>query len=432
MSFSQKFLGLLLVSILLFGCMQSPVANQTAPPTATEVSASITPTATAVSDPSVSAVQPTGAKPDAITLDGPESLLTSTAMDPQGRFAYVTTWDGKSHLEPDQTDTYYHPAFLKSIRLSDFSENQRISFDRRIAGNPSSIVTDPEGKFIYLQTQQGQVVKIDASDFGKQTSIGLQPGFLVVEGSVTTGPGAVTDPQGKYLYVSGRAGTNTQEIGGRSFSSLIEGGTGPVEGADGVDFFGLYRIDLSEFKNAGFLPMLNDVQGLSLRMWMDPQGRFAYTAYSNPKHLVLARIRLQEFTLDKTIELSQTEGEDIDGALDSKGKYGYFTLSSGKLHQVDLADMTLKTSKDLPEGFRNGPVLLDKQYAYVGGEEGQIARMRLADATWVEPVSIELPETNGEYARVAQSATWDPSGRTAYWGFGQYEGKGQIVKTPLG
>jgi len=363
-------------------------------------------------------------------LDGPDANLLSAAIDPQNRFAFFTTWEGKLKQEPNQPEAYYRSVFLKSIRLSDFEQDRYVTVDQRNAGSPSSVVVDAQGRTVYLQTQKGGILKLDSADLKEQKSIGLQPGMLIVEGSISTGPGAAMDPQGKYLYVGGSLETGVDQLEGRWVASEIEGGTGPVAGVDGAALTGVYRVDLNGFKSAGFLPLLNDVHGLSQRMWIDPQGRYTYFGYSNSKHTVLSRIRLDSFTKDKILELSQVEGEELNGALDSNGAYGYFTLYSGKLVQVNLADMSIKSSVDLPNDFHGGPLLLDREYAYIGGYDGQIARMRLTDNTWIEPIVVQMPDSQSQYPRMAQSAVWAPDGKNAYWGFGQFEGKAVIAQVP--
>jgi YVTN family beta-propeller protein len=262
----------------------------------------------------------------------------SMAIDPSGKFAYVT--NPGDPWSPD-----YGSVAMYTIDAT----SGALTYTGSITGNcpglcfPTSVAVDPSGKFAYA-------VSDGFGDFPSNVqiyTIDATTGALKSIGAITADAGAVAvDPSGKFAYVA-NSGSNDVSMytisattGALTSIGTIAAGTDPV--AVAVDPSGKFAYVVNEnYGSAGSVSMytINATTGAlasigtiapgsdPVAVTVDPSGKFAYVANSGSNDVSM-------YTISATTGALTSIGTIAAGtaptsvAVDPSGKFAYVTNSS--------------------------------------------------------------------------------------------------------
>jgi 6-phosphogluconolactonase (cycloisomerase 2 family) len=260
---------------------------------------------------------------------------TAIAVDPSGRFAYVT--NGGSFDFTDTISAFTIDATTGALTSAGPAQASR--------SGPRSVAVDPSGRFVY--TANGGSRTTTSNDVSAYTLNATTGALSAVAGSpfaAGTNPSSVTvDPTGRFAYVSNQA---SQDI--RAYTIDTATGTLASIGIGGI------------------------AAGVAYEVTVDPSGRFVYAANGNSDNV-------SAYAIDTaTGALSEVTGSPFPAAgfagsvtVHPSGKFAYvtnFAANSVSVYTIDAATGALASSgAAAATGTQPGSITVDRsgQFAYV-------------------------------------------------------------------
>ncbi|HEX2699894.1 MAG TPA: Ig-like domain-containing protein, partial [Acidimicrobiales bacterium] len=298
----------------------------------------------------------------ALVLGQGEASSSAAFVDPPGRFAYFLA--GNDLVKVD-TATLQRVGAVQIL-------------------GPNSAVMTPDGRYAFVGTSRGTVVKVDLGNF-------LVSGTLTVNGGTLPLTVAAVDPGGTFAYFAWDGSPD-----------------------------GVARVDLSTFTQAGTL----DLPGLPTSAVVDADGSHAYIGVARvgePGQVV--KIDLATFQPVASLTFNgRQEAAAVSSAIDPAGRFAYFGAQNtapglyhpGAVVKVDLDTFTRVGAVGLVADGAPRSALIDPagRFAYFGMHTSptQVVRLDLRAFAVTMDIALAADETG------AGASVMSPDGSHAYFG----------------